>query len=44
MKLRFVLLTVVLFAMFPGALVGACKIVLGALLQLAADISGVHVQ
>ena len=44
MKLRFLLLIVVLFALFPTALVPACKVVLGALLQLAADLAGVSLQ
>jgi hypothetical protein len=44
MKARFWLLVIVLFAMFPTALVAACKVVFGALLQIAADISGVHIQ
>ena len=41
MKLRFLLLVIVLFALFPTALVDACKVVFSALLQLAADLSGV---
>ena len=44
MKLRFRLLVIVLFALFPSVLVTACKIVFGALLQIAADLSGVNVQ
>jgi hypothetical protein len=41
MKARYWLLVIVLFAMFPSVLVAACKVVLGALLQIAADLSGV---
>jgi hypothetical protein len=40
-KLRFLLLVILLFAMFPAALVDACKVVLGALLRIVADVSGV---
>jgi hypothetical protein len=44
MKARFWLLVIVLFAVFPAALVSACKVVFGALLQIAADMSGVQLQ
>ena len=44
MKPRYWLLVIVLFAMFPSALVAACKVVFAALLQIAVNVSGVHLQ
>jgi hypothetical protein len=44
MKARYWLFVIVLFALFPTALVAACKVVFGALLQIAADLSGVNLR
>ena len=44
MKARYWLLVIVLFAVFPNVLVTACKVVFGALLQIAADVSGVTIR
>jgi hypothetical protein len=43
-KARYLLLVIALFAIFPQVLLPACKAVFGALLQIAADLSGVHIQ
>ena len=43
MKARYLLLVIVLFAIFPGPLVAACKVVIGALLKITADLAGVDV-
>jgi hypothetical protein len=42
-KVRWILLVIALFAIFPAALVDACKVVFHALLQIVANLSGVHV-
>ena len=44
MKARYFLLVIALFAIFPNVLLPACKVVFGALLQIAADLSGVTIK
>ena len=44
MKTRYLLLVIALVAIFPNVLLPACKAIFGALLQIAADLSGVHIQ
>ena len=43
MKTRYLLLVMALFAIFPNVLLPACKAVFGALLKIAADLSGVTI-
>jgi len=43
-KTRYLLLVIAAFAIFPQVLLPACKAVFGALLQIAANLSGVHLQ
>jgi len=43
-KARYLLLVIAVFAIFPNVLLPACKAVFGALLQIAADLSGVTIK
>jgi hypothetical protein len=43
-KARYLLLVIAVFAIFPNVLLPACKAVFAALLQIAADLSGVTIR